>query len=61
MGGTCSTYGVNKCVQRFNRKNCGEETASEETGRVGVEWIQMTHDTVQWQALVNTVMNRKVI
>jgi len=26
----------------------------------GVDWIHLTHDTVQWRDLVNTVMNAKV-
>jgi len=31
-----------------------------ETGYESVNWIQMTWDWVQWQALVNTGMNEHV-
>jgi len=36
-----------------------EGSGMEDTGLVGVEWIRMAQDGVQWQALVNTM--RKVI
>jgi hypothetical protein len=31
-----------------------------EIGINGANWIQLTQDRVQWQALVNTVMNLRV-
>jgi hypothetical protein len=31
-----------------------------ETGLEGVDWIHVAQDSVQWQALVNTVMNLRV-
>jgi len=33
------------------------KTDFKETGQVRVDWVHLTQDTVQWQPLVNTVMN----
>jgi hypothetical protein len=32
-----------------------------EIGRESVEWIHMAHDRDRWRALVNTVMNLRVL
>jgi hypothetical protein len=32
-----------------------------ETGLGSVEWIQLAHDRDRWQALVNTVMDLRVL
>jgi hypothetical protein len=32
----------------------------EELGRDGVDWINLAQDSVQWEAVVNTLMNLKV-
>jgi len=31
-----------------------------EIGWEGVDWIHLTHDSGQWQALVNTVMKFRI-
>jgi hypothetical protein len=31
-----------------------------ETGRDGVDWIDMAHDRDQWRALINTVLSLRV-
>jgi hypothetical protein len=45
-------------IQNFGRKNCEGKTRLEyPCADEGVEWIQLDHDRVQWQALDNTAMN----
>jgi hypothetical protein len=77
VGGACGSHGRGEeCVQSFGgkpeRKNHLEDQGIDGTmgsewilgrlsGRYGVEWIQLAQDRGRWRALVNTVMNLRVL
>jgi hypothetical protein len=76
VGGTCGTHGRGEeCVKGFMRKPEGNRPLGRprrrwedgirmdfrETGWGSVDWIQLAHDRDRWRALVNTVMNLRVL
>jgi len=51
-----------KCPVGRSRHRCKDNIGMNlrEIGWEGMDWIHMTQDRDQWQAVVNTVMNRRV-
>jgi hypothetical protein len=75
VGGTYGTHeGGRRCLQGFGGRPKGKRPLGRprhrwednikldlrEIGINGVNWIQLVQDRVQWQAFMNTVMNRQV-
>jgi hypothetical protein len=76
MGGACSTHWrEKKFIQDFVGKSEGKRplgrprrrwydnirTDLREIGWEGVDWIHLVQDRDQWQAVVNMVMNLRVL
>jgi hypothetical protein len=72
MGGTCGTHGRGEeYVQGFDGKARMKETRRRwedeirmdlrEIGWGSVDWIQLAQDRDRWRAVVNTVMNLRVL
>jgi hypothetical protein len=75
VGGTCGTHGEGRGVYRVlvgrpeEKRPLGRprrrwedniKVDLKEIGIDGANWIRLAQDVVQWQALVNTVMNIRV-
>ena len=76
MGGACSAYGGGeRCVQDFGGETWGKEPLGrprrrwednikidlQVVGCGGNEWIDLAQDRDRWWALVNAVMNLRVL
>jgi ribosome biogenesis protein Nip4 len=76
MGGTCSAHGGDvKCIRNFGSSLQGKRPLRRpksrwednikknlrEIGFEGVDWIHLAQDRNQWRALVNTVMNSRIL
>jgi hypothetical protein len=76
VGGTCGTHGGGEeCVQGLDGKARRKEPLGgprcrwedvirmdlREIGWGSVDWIQLAQDRDRWRALVNTVMNLRVL
>jgi hypothetical protein len=71
MGGACSTNGEKRNAYRIlvgkpegrPRRRWVDNIKMDlrEIGWDGVNWIDMTQDRDQWRALVNTVLNLRVL
>jgi hypothetical protein len=68
VGGTCGTRGRGEeCVQSFkgleDQGVDGRMGSEWILGRLagGIEWVQLVQDRDRWRALVNTVMNLRVL
>jgi hypothetical protein len=49
-------------LERLRRRwDDGIRMYHRETGWMGVEWIQLAQDGDRWRALVNTVMNLRIL
>jgi hypothetical protein len=64
MGGACSTYGEERCIQNFDEDRKVD-------GRIALkwifrkwdgnmDWIELAWDRDRWWAIVNAVMNLHV-
>jgi hypothetical protein len=61
VGGAFSTHGRwKKCVQEFDAKTPEGRRPLWGLAR-GVDWIQLAQDRDRWLAVVNTVMNLRVL
>jgi hypothetical protein len=76
MDGTCSAHGSDeKCEKILVQKPGGKRTLGRrrriwednikmdlrEIGFGGVDWIHLAQDRDRWRALVNTIMNLRVL
>jgi hypothetical protein len=75
VGEACGTHGKERKVYRFRLESPKEKDHSEDRGvdgmmgsewilgrlAGGIEWIQLAQDRGRWQALVNIVMNLRVL
>jgi hypothetical protein len=65
VGGTCGTRGEERKVYRvFVGKPEGKRPLGMDLKEIGwgrVEWIQLAQDRGRWRAVVNVVMNLRVL
>jgi hypothetical protein len=76
MGGACRAYGEGRGVYRvlvgkpeakrpLGRPRCGWENNSktdlQEVGCGGMDWIELAYDRGKWWAIVNSLMNLRVL
>jgi len=58
MGGKCSKHGMRKAYKILVGDHSEDNIKINHTEmRRGVEWIHLAHDTYQWRALTDTIMN----
>jgi hypothetical protein len=74
VGGTCGTHRRRKCTgfwlerrkERDHLEDQGVDGIRMDLGEIGleggvIEWIQLAQDRDRWLALVNTVINPRVL